>query len=62
MTATDMSRMGQGADVTISGFLGVPTLHQLTIQIDYRDNLMHFTYDPKRVRRCVAGIKIDDCI
>jgi predicted aspartyl protease len=62
MTATDMSRMGRGADVTISGFLGVPTLHQLTIQIDYRDNLIHFTYDPKRVRRCVAGIKIDDCI
>jgi len=62
MTASDMSRMGGGAGVTISGFLGVPTLHQLTIQIDYRDNLIHFTYDPKRVRRCVAGIKIDDCI
>jgi len=31
----------------VSGFLGFGTLQFLTIQIDYRDGLVHFKYDPK---------------
>ena len=36
-------------------------LHQLTVQIDYRDDLVHFTYDPKRIQHCVAGLELADC-
>ena len=57
----DTGALGRDAGVEIAGFLGAPTLHQLTVQIDYRDNLMHFSYDPKRLTRCVAGIAIADC-
>jgi hypothetical protein len=32
----------------ISGFIGVTTLGQLTLTIDYRDGLVKFAYDPKR--------------
>jgi predicted aspartyl protease len=38
VTSMDAIRM-QGA---ISGFLGYPTLSQLVMQIDYRDDLVHF--------------------
>ena len=39
MTAADIAgSFGQG----VSGFLGYPTLHQLVVHIDYRDNLMYF--------------------
>lgn len=57
----DTSSLGRETGVAIAGFLGAPTLHQLTVQIDYRDNLVHFTYDPKRLTRCVDGINIPDC-
>jgi predicted aspartyl protease len=61
MIALDTSRLGRDAGVEISGFIGAPTLHQLTVSIDYRDNLIHFAYDPKRLSRCVDGIKMADC-
>jgi predicted aspartyl protease len=61
LTASDMSRMGANLGVEISGFIGAKTLHVLTMQIDYRDNLLHFTYDPKRVQRCVTGVKVGGC-
>ena len=63
LTAFDMTRMSNNAGIELSGFLGQPTLHQLTVQIDYRDALMNFTYDPKRLNRCVANINRsnDDC-
>jgi len=53
MTAIDMSSSTRYAGIDISGFLGAPTLHQLTVRIDYRDRLVGFSYDPKRIVRCV---------
>jgi hypothetical protein len=32
----------------ISGIIGFPILRELVISIDYRDNLIHVVYDPKR--------------
>lgn len=61
LVALDLSRWGRDAGIEISGFIGVPTLHQLTFSVDYRDNLIHFTFDPKRLTRCVDGIKMADC-
>ncbi len=61
LLSIDTSRIGKETGVEISGFLGAPTLHQLTMSIDYRDNLVHFTYDPKRIRRCMGDISIPDC-
>ena len=61
MLSLDTSRLGKQTGVEISGFIGAPTLHQLTVTIDYRDNLVHFAYDPKRIRRCVDGFNIADC-
>lgn len=65
MTAMDTSHLGEEAGVEIAGFLGAPTLHQLTVQIDYRDNLVHFSYDPNRIQHCSAtslsGISMADC-
>jgi hypothetical protein len=62
LTAFDMTRLSNNAGIEMSGFLGQPTLHQLTVQIDYRDALMNFTYDPKRLNKCVANVKsTDEC-
>ena len=44
--AIDLSSMSRGTGVEISGFIGYPILHQLVIQIDYRDNLVKVTYQP----------------
>ena len=48
MVAFDTTQLSQGAGVEVSGFLGFPVLRQMTIDVDYRDNLIRFTYDPKR--------------
>jgi tetratricopeptide (TPR) repeat protein len=64
LTALDMNRISNGAGIELSGFLGQPTLHQMTVQIDYRDALMNFTYDPKRLVRCAAITNVnrsDEC-
>ena len=53
MTAIDTSGISRATGVDISGFLGAPTLHQLTLHIDYRDKLVDFSYDPKRIVHCV---------
>ncbi len=45
----DTSRISRGAGMEISGFLGANTLFQLTTHIDYRDGLVKFDYDPKRL-------------
>ncbi len=45
--AIDTSMLGRGAGVEISGLIGFPTLRELIITIDYRDNLVHIVYDPK---------------
>jgi hypothetical protein len=38
MDSMDLSSFGEG----VTGFLGYPTLHQLVMHIDYRDNLVLF--------------------
>jgi tetratricopeptide (TPR) repeat protein len=46
MTAIDMSGMSRSTGVELSGFIGYPTLREMVITIDYRDNLVHVTYTP----------------
>ncbi len=62
MLGMENTTMSRDVGVEIAGFLGAETLHELTLQIDYRDDLMRFTYDPKRVVRC-SGTLADtgDC-
>ena len=38
----------RSAGVEISGIIGFPILRELVLSIDYRDNLVHFVYDPKK--------------
>ena len=40
----DMSRESNSVGLEIAGFLGYPTLGQLKMEIDYRDNLVNITY------------------
>ena len=47
MTSIDTGNISRDDGVEISGFIGFPTLRQVTLAIDYRDNLLHVTYDPK---------------
>jgi predicted aspartyl protease len=61
MIAIDTSNLVRGSGTEISGLIGAPMLHQLTFSIDYRDNLVHFTYDPKRIAHCVDSVRIADC-
>ncbi len=46
LNAIDTSQITRGSGVEISGFIGYPILHQLMIQIDYRDDLVHVSYSP----------------
>ncbi len=46
LNAIDTSQISRGMGVEISGFIGYPILHQLVIQIDYRDDLVHVSYTP----------------
>jgi predicted aspartyl protease len=55
MTAIDTSRLSNNLGLEVAGFLGSNTLHLLTVQIDYRDNLVHLTYDPSRLQHCLGG-------
>jgi predicted aspartyl protease len=48
MTSYDSTLLARGAGVEISGLIGFPTLRELVISIDYRDNLVHVVYDPKK--------------
>jgi tetratricopeptide (TPR) repeat protein len=45
----DTSHISKNTGMEISGFLGATTLNLLTIHIDYRDGLIKFDYDPKRI-------------
>jgi predicted aspartyl protease len=44
----DTSHISKNVGMEITGFLGADTLYLLTIQIDYRDGLVKFDYDPNR--------------
>ena len=48
MTSYDSSMLAHSAGVEISGLIGFPTLRELVISIDYRDNLVHVVYDPNK--------------
>lgn len=43
----DMAHLSRSTGVETSGLLGFGTLQFLVMQIDYRDGLVHFDYDPK---------------
>jgi len=48
MLILDTGGLTRSAGVEISGIIGFPILRELVISIDYRDNLVHFVYDPKK--------------
>ena len=45
----DLSTISRRTGTEVSGFLGFAMLRQLEIELDYRDGLVDFKYDPKRV-------------
>ena len=45
--AYDLTAISHNNGFETSGLFGLPTLQRLTIQIDYRDNLLKLTYDRK---------------
>ena len=42
----DLSGLSRDVGVEIAGLTGFPTLRELVLAIDYRDNLIHVIYDP----------------
>jgi predicted aspartyl protease len=48
MTSYDSALLARSAGVEISGLIGFPMLRELVLSIDYRDNLVHVVYDPKK--------------
>lgn len=54
MNSIDTSSISNASGAEVSGFLGAPTLNLLTVRIDYRDKLVDFSYDPKRIQHCGA--------
>lgn len=47
VTSIDTTAVSRWTGLEISGFIGFPTLRELVISIDYRDNLVHVVYDPQ---------------
>lgn len=45
----DLSAVSRHTGTEVSGFLGFAMLRQLEVKLDYRDGLVDFKYDPKRV-------------
>ncbi|MGE5053942.1 MAG: aspartyl protease family protein [Acidobacteriota bacterium] len=45
----DLSTISRRTGTEVSGFLGFAMLRQLEIELDYRDGLVDFKYDPKRL-------------
>ena len=46
----DLSTMSRQVGTEVSGLLGLQILQLLDVKLDYRDGLVDFEYDPKRVR------------
>ncbi len=53
MMAFDMAPISRSIGVEIAGFLGYTALGFMQMDIDYRDGLVNFTYDPKKYRPLV---------
>ncbi len=49
----DLSTISRHTGTEVSGFLGFAMLRQLEVELDYRDGLVDFKYDPKRVNALV---------
>ena len=49
----DLSSVSRHTGTEVSGFLGFAMLRQLEVELDYRDGLVDFKYDPKRVNPAV---------
>jgi tetratricopeptide (TPR) repeat protein len=49
MITLDLSTVSRHTGTEVSGFLGFAMLRQLEVELDYRDGLVDFKYDPKRV-------------
>jgi predicted aspartyl protease len=47
VTVMDFSNLSRGLGMEISGLIGSSALKFLTIQLDYRDGLVKFDYDPR---------------
>lgn len=45
----DLSTVSRHTGTEISGFLGFAMLRLLEMKLDYRDGLVDFEYDPKRM-------------
>ena len=45
----DLSTLSRRLGTEVSGFLGFQVLRLLEVKLDYRDGLVDFEYDPKRV-------------
>jgi tetratricopeptide (TPR) repeat protein len=45
----DLSAVSRHTGTEVSGFLGFGIIRQLRLKLDYRDGLVDFEYDPKRV-------------
>ena len=45
-TSIDTSGISKNVGLEISGFIAFPTLSELILTIDYRDDLLHAVYDP----------------
>ncbi len=44
----DTTNVSRGIGMNLAGFLGIRTMLQTTLHIDYRDGLIKFDYNPKR--------------
>jgi len=49
MVTFDLSPQSRRIGTEVSGFLGFGMLRLLEVKLDYRDGLVDFEYDPKRV-------------
>jgi tetratricopeptide (TPR) repeat protein len=49
MITLDLSQISRHTGTEISGFLGFSMLRMLDVKLDYRDGLVDFEYDPKRI-------------
>jgi tetratricopeptide (TPR) repeat protein len=49
----DLSALSRHTGTEVSGFLGFAMLRVLDVKLDYRDGLVKFEYDPKRVQALV---------
>jgi tetratricopeptide (TPR) repeat protein len=49
IVAFDTKNLSDAVGTEVSGFLGYPMLSILDMKVDYRDGLVFFTFDPKRL-------------